>query len=103
MKFWEILHPGRGTRHQFVAARDAVLRKRLGTEEGLETRGPGPGMALPSPQPRVPNPYMEARGIEPRSENDSDTATTCVDEAFRVSPPRRLAGRGSNQPLETLA
>ena len=24
---------------------------------------------------------MEARGIEPRSENDSDTTTTCVDEA----------------------
>ena len=24
---------------------------------------------------------MEARGIEPRSENDSDTTTTCVGEA----------------------
>ena len=45
---------------------------------------------------------MEARGIEPRSENDSDTATTCVDAAFAVSPPRRLAGRGGNEPLETL-
>src|SRR6266699_458567 len=45
---------------------------------------------------------MEARGIEPRSENDSDAATTCVDEAYSVSPPRRLAGHGSNQPLETL-
>jgi hypothetical protein len=25
---------------------------------------------------------MEARGIEPRSEHDSDAAATCVDEAF---------------------
>src|SRR3989442_14004343 len=45
---------------------------------------------------------MEARGIEPRSENDSDAATTCVDEAYSVSPPRRLAGHGSDEPLETL-
>src|SRR5438445_379283 len=34
---------------------------------------------------------MEARGIEPRSENDSDTATTCVDEAcgLTTAAPRR--------------
>ena len=33
--------------------------------------------------PNLPNLLLvvEARGIEPRSENDSDTATTCVDEA----------------------
>jgi len=45
---------------------------------------------------------MEARGIEPRSENDSDTATTCVGKALEVSPPRRLAGPGSNEPLPAL-
>jgi hypothetical protein len=45
---------------------------------------------------------MEARGIEPRSENDSDAATTCVGEAYAVSPSRRLVGLGSDQPLETL-
>src|SRR6266853_3483806 len=28
---------------------------------------------------------MEARGIEPRSERDSDSATTCVDDAFLSS------------------
>jgi len=28
---------------------------------------------------------MEARGIEPRSERDSDSATTCVDDAFLCS------------------
>src|SRR6266550_1991214 len=34
---------------------------------------------------------MEARGIEPRSENDSETATTCVDEAcgLTTAAPRR--------------
>src|SRR6185295_2588828 len=34
---------------------------------------------------------VEARGIEPRSENDSDTTTTCVDEACGLAPvaPRR--------------
>ena len=34
---------------------------------------------------------MEARGIEPRSENDSNTATTCVDEAcgLTTTAPRR--------------
>ena len=46
---------------------------------------------------------MEARGIEPRSERNADTATTCVGNAFRVSPPRRVAGLGSNKPLESLA
>src|SRR5229473_8118256 len=45
---------------------------------------------------------MEARGIEPRSENDSDTTTTCVGEASAVSPPWRLAGPGSEQPLPAL-
>jgi len=39
---------------------------------------------------------MEARGIEPRSENDSDTAPTCVDKALEVSPSGRLAGPGGN-------
>src|SRR5882672_2509799 len=48
-------------------------------------------------------PQMEARGIEPRSEHDSDTAPTCVGDAGLVSPPRRLAGLGSNKPLESLA
>jgi len=34
---------------------------------------------------------VEARGIEPRSENDSETATTCVDEAcgLTTAAPRR--------------
>ena len=34
---------------------------------------------------------VEARGIEPRSENYSDTATTCVDEAcgLTTAAPRR--------------
>src|SRR5438034_10301757 len=34
---------------------------------------------------------MEARGIEPRSENDSEIATTCVDEAcgLTTAAPRR--------------
>src|SRR6184192_3229477 len=45
---------------------------------------------------------MEARGIEPRSENDSDTATTCVGKALEVSPPRRLAGLGGNEPVPAL-
>src|SRR6267154_2221370 len=39
---------------------------------------------------------MEARGIEPRSEHDSDTATTCVDRALVVSLPRRSVSPGSN-------
>src|SRR2546429_7167991 len=44
--------------------------------------------------PKPPQPAfcsMEARGIEPRSENDSDTATTCVDEACGLTTvaPRR--------------
>src|SRR5258706_7081708 len=46
---------------------------------------------------------MEARGIEPRSEHDSDTATTCVDLALVVSLPRRLVSPGSNKPLQSLA
>jgi hypothetical protein len=46
---------------------------------------------------------MEARGIEPRSEHDSDTATTCVDKALVVSLPRRLVSPGSNKPLSSLA
>lgn len=45
---------------------------------------------------------MEARGIEPRSENDSDIATTCVGDALEVSLPRRFAGLGSNKPLIAL-
>src|SRR6266516_2982785 len=45
---------------------------------------------------------MKARGIEPQSENSAGTRTTCVDEAYSISPPRRLAGDGSNQPLATL-
>src|SRR5438034_7067661 len=56
---------------------------------------------LPSP-PAVSRVRMEARGIEPRSENDSDTATTCVGEAFCVSLPRRLARHGSDEPLAAL-
>ena len=46
---------------------------------------------------------MEARGIEPRSEHDSDTAPTCVDLALVVSLPRRLVSPGSNKPLKSLA
>src|ERR1700694_479049 len=46
---------------------------------------------------------MEARGIGPRSEHESDTAPTCVDKAFWVSLPRRLVSPGSNKPLKTLA
>src|SRR6266702_810591 len=45
---------------------------------------------------------VEARGIEPRSESDSDTATTCVGRALEVSPQWRLAGLGSDEPLEAL-
>ena len=45
---------------------------------------------------------MEARGIEPRSEHDSDAAPTCVGDALRVSPSGRLAGPGSNEPLPAL-
>src|SRR5947208_16063880 len=56
---------------------------------------------------------VEARGIEPRSEKDSDTATTCVDEAcgLTTAAPRRprqqqalessymtRSGPGSRQP-----
>jgi len=46
---------------------------------------------------------VEARGIEPRSEHDSDTAPTCVDKALVVSPPRRFVSPGSNKPLKSLA
>lgn len=46
---------------------------------------------------------VEARGIEPRSEHDSDTAPTCVDLALVVSLPRRLVSPGSNKPLKSLA
>ena len=45
---------------------------------------------------------MEARGIEPRSELRSDATPTCVGDAYVVSPPRRLAGLGSNKPLAAL-
>src|SRR5690349_2541922 len=48
------------------------------------------------PKPPQPVSRVEARGIEPRSENDSETATTCVGKALEVSPPRRLAGLGGN-------
>jgi len=56
---------------------------------------------LPQPPPSFTNlhnlPFaVEARGIEPRSENDSDTAPTCVDKALEVSPSGRLAGPGGN-------
>ena len=46
---------------------------------------------------------MEARGIEPRSEHDSDTAPTCVDLALVVSLPRRLVSPGRDKPLKSLA
>ena len=50
-----------------------------------------------------PELLVEARGIEPRSEHDSDTAPTCVDKALVVSPPRRFVSPGSNKPLKSLA
>src|SRR5258705_1771546 len=46
---------------------------------------------------------MKARGIDPGSEHDSETAPTCVDKALVVSLPRRLVSPGSNKPLKTLA
>ena len=76
MGFWEILHPGRRTQYQPVAARVVVL------QEGARDSGVGlRDLQSLAPNPESRAPRMEARGIEPRSENDSDTATTCVDEA----------------------
>lgn len=46
---------------------------------------------------------MEARGIEPRSEQDSETAPTCVGDAYWISPVRRLAGHSDDKPGATLA
>src|SRR5437588_6982685 len=58
-------------------------------------RNGGVGSTSPNlhrpPQPPQPALVMEARGIEPRSENDSATAPTCVDEAcgLATAAPRR--------------
>jgi len=86
MGFWEILHPGRRTQYQPVAARVVVL------QEGARDSGVGlRDLQSLAPNPESRAPRMEARGIEPRSENDSDTATTCVDEAcgLTTAAPRR--------------
>ena len=45
---------------------------------------------------------MEARGIEPRSEQDSAIAPTCVDDACWISPARRIAGHADDEPVPTL-
>ncbi len=45
---------------------------------GNEKRETEDASRFPFPVSRF---YMEARGIEPRSENDSDAATTCVGDA----------------------
>src|SRR3989449_8023184 len=84
--FWEILHPGRRTQYQSVAARVVVLQEGAG-DSGVGLRGPQ--SLAPNPESRAPR--MEARGIEPLSENDSETATTCVDEAcgLTTAAPRR--------------
>src|SRR5438876_9134984 len=50
------------------------------------------GGCIGATSPNLPNLLsMEARGIEPRSENDSATAPTCVDEAcgLATAAPRR--------------
>ena len=86
MGFWEILHPGRRTQYQPVAARVVVL------QEGARDSGVGlRDLQSLAPNPESRAPRMEARGIEPRSENDSDTATTCVDEGcgLTTAAPRR--------------
>src|SRR5947208_16814604 len=72
--------------YQFVAAGVVVLRK--GTRDSEFGTRDARSLA-PNPESRAPR--MEARGIEPRSENDSDTATTCVDEAcgLTTAAPRR--------------
>src|SRR6266566_6314709 len=71
-----------------------VWRERNGAGRG---RMADPAAAQPPPPSTIlqnlPTCFsaMEARGIEPRSENDSDTATTCVDEAcgLTTAAPRR--------------
>src|SRR5216117_3671420 len=62
-------------------------RCRCVAEKGFGTRD----VHARAPNPESRGPRMEARGIEPRSENDSDTATTCVDEAcgLTTAAPRR--------------
>src|SRR5881397_4449997 len=47
---------------------------------GNEKRKTGHVARFPCPVSRVGS--VEARGIEPRSEHDSDTAPTCVDRAL---------------------
>jgi hypothetical protein len=89
-KLVEVPHLGISGRYVFASA---------GNDSEAGEAGPGD-----VPASLIPRPYlMEARGIEPRSENDSDTATTCVGDAVEVSPPQRLAGRGSDEPLPALA
>src|SRR2546422_11308738 len=59
--------------------------------KGLGTRASELGRTHPKSRTPRPEPLVEARGIEPRSENDSDAATTCVDEAcgLTTAAPRR--------------
>src|SRR5215813_4758519 len=54
---------------------------------------------LPLPSYRL---VMEARGIEPRSEQDSETAPTCVGDACWISSAGRIARPADDEPLATL-
>src|SRR6266566_9198059 len=61
MGFWEILHPGRRTQYQPVAARVVVL------QEGARDSGVGlRDLQSLAPNPESRAPRMEARGIEPQ-------------------------------------
>ena len=81
-----------------------VSEESSGGGGGRGGKARGERLGKPSPfQSPLSYRSMEARGIEPRSEHDSDTAPTCVDKALVVSPPRRFVSPGSNKPLQALA
>src|SRR2546430_10809335 len=62
-------HHGQGKQTVPRRLQTGLVRAENGTR-GRVSRVPFPGL------------LVEARGIEPRSEHDSDTAPTCVDKAF---------------------